>query len=59
MLSHLLTLIGLAFFIKIFFDGAKNLIIGKDGDLVKNKTFYIHAALAIIFIVVARIITKV
>ena len=39
MISDLFVLIGLAFFIKIFFDGAKKLVIGANGDVVKSKTY--------------------
>ena len=42
MISDLFVLIGLAFFIKIFFDGAKKLVIGANGDVVKSKTYLIH-----------------
>ena len=37
MISDLFVLIGLAFFIKIFFDGAKRLVIGANGDVVKSS----------------------
>lgn len=57
MISDLFVLIGLAFFIKIFFDGAKKLVIGANGDVVKRKTYLIHGALGVAFMIVARLIT--
>ena len=54
MISDLFVLIGLAFFIKIFFDGAKKLVIG---DVVKSKTYLIHGVLGVAFMIVARLIT--
>ena len=48
---------GLAFFIKIFFDGAKKLVIGANGDVVKSKTYLIHGVLGVAFMIVARLIT--
>ncbi|MGM0214357.1 hypothetical protein [Enterococcus sp. AZ109] len=56
MLSELCTLIGFAFFIKIFFDGAKKIIVGSNGDIVKNKTYAIHAGLGFAFIIVSRLL---
>jgi hypothetical protein len=53
----LFVLIGLAFFIKIFFDGAKKLVIGANGDVVKSKTYLIHGVLGVAFMIVARLIT--
>ena len=57
MISDLFVLIGLAFFIKIFFDGGKKLVIGEDGDVVKSKTYLIHGVLGVAFMIVARLIT--
>ena len=57
MISELFVLIGLAFFIKIFFDGAKKLVVGANGDVVKSKTYWIHGGLGITFLIVARLIT--
>ena len=57
MISELFILIGLAFFIKIFFDGAKKLVIGANGDVVKSKTYLIHGVLGVTFLIVARLIT--
>ena len=56
MLSELFTLIGFAFFIKIFFDGAKKIIVGSNGDIVKNKTYIIHGLLGFAFIIVSRLL---
>ena len=57
MISDLFVLIGLAFFIKIFFDGAKKLVIGANGDVVKSKAYLIHGVLGVAFMIVARLIT--
>lgn len=57
MISDLFILIGLAFFIKVFFDGAKKLVIGADGDVLKTKTFMIHGVLGIAFMIAARLLT--
>ncbi|MDT2760536.1 hypothetical protein [Enterococcus xiangfangensis] len=57
MISNLFILIGLAFFIKIFFDGAKRLVIGANGDVVKSRTYWIHGLLGVAFMIVARLIT--
>jgi hypothetical protein len=57
MISELLVLIGLAFFIKLFFDGAKKLVSGTNGDVVKSKTYWIHGGLGVAFLIVARLIT--
>lgn len=57
MISDLFILIGLAFFIKIFFDGAKKLVIGANRDVVKSKTYWIHGVLGVAFMIVARLIT--
>ena len=57
MISDLFVLIGLAFFIKIFFDGAKRLVIGANGDIVKSKTYWFYGGLGIAFLIVARLIT--
>lgn len=57
-MSDLFILIGLAFFIKVFFDGAKRMRIGKDGDIIKTKSFLIHGGLGIVFILGAKIIAQ-
>ncbi|MGM0165099.1 hypothetical protein IGI39_000040 [Enterococcus sp. AZ135] len=57
MISDLFILIGLAFFIKIFFDGAKKLVVGTNGDVVKSRTYWIHGVLGVAFMIVARLIT--
>lgn len=57
MISNLFILIGLAFFIKIFFDGAKRLVIGANGDVVKSRTYWIHGLLGVAFMIIARLIT--
>ena len=57
MISDLFVLIGLAFFIKIFFDGAKRLVIGANGDIVKSKTYWIHVCFGIAFLIESRLIT--
>lgn len=59
MISELFILIGLAFFIKVFFDGAKKLFIGNNGDVVRNRTFMIHGALGVAFLIIARVLTVV
>jgi hypothetical protein len=57
MISELLVLIGLAFFIKLFFDGAKKMVIGTNGDVVKSKKYWINGGLGVAFLIVARLIT--
>lgn len=57
MISDLFILIGLAFFIKLFFDGAKKIIIGEDGDVIKTRNFMIHGGLGIVFVLGAKLIT--
>lgn len=58
MMYDLLILIGLAFFIKIFFDGAKSILSSKDKlrEGITKKNFVIHGALGVLFIIAGRLL---
>lgn len=56
MLGDLLTLIGMALFIKVFFDGAKKVARLTNGDQVTSRHLAIHSILGIAFIVAGRLI---
>ena len=51
-MNNLLALIGMAFFIKLFFDGAKQIVSKEE---VPKRNFIIHMALGCAFIAAARL----
>lgn len=60
MMGNLLILIGMGFFIKIFFITAENIKNSKETKSRKqeNKSIMIHVSLAIIFILIGRFIVS-
>lgn len=58
MLGDMILLLGLALFIKVFFDGVKVVVGTGDGTTVSSRKFMIHSLLGITFIIVSRLIVE-
>lgn len=56
MISELLTLIGLAFFIKVFFKSAERMIGKGQEGVVSTNNLVIHSVLGLAFILVGRLL---
>lgn len=56
MMGDIFVLLGLALFIKFFFDSGKKLFRLNGGEAVTQKNLVWHGALGILFIVIGRLV---